>query len=117
MAEKDKKNLPIPVPVCHQNSGHGQMVYNVPHTPEQKWVGASYSCRTCGAGTLFESKELLEERKRAELRHILETGECPKFYNSCRDCYLFSSGCSKLNKDVKKFLAQNALINMPKVQK
>ena len=41
-------------------SVHGaQMEYQIPRTPEQKYVGAMYVCPMCKNSTLIPSKELL----------------------------------------------------------
>ena len=45
------------IPRC---SVHGeQMIYHVPRTPEQRFVGAMYVCPRCANSTLIPSGELL----------------------------------------------------------
>lgn len=59
------QTLPMELPKCDK-PGHGYMVLRPKErqTPEQLWCGVWYDCQKCTGGTLFPSRELLEQNAR-----------------------------------------------------
>ena len=55
-------NLPMELPICPSDKGHGQMMLREQkrQTVEQLFCGTWYDCPNCSSSVLFPSMELQE---------------------------------------------------------